>query len=198
MFWYDDELQRLGQIKAHAKESPKMVFYGSSSIRLWSNLYNIYKDFSPINLGFGGSTLAACSWYFDKIFSNIDAKAIVIYAGDNDISDGRHPEEIVLFFMSLLLQIRQKYGGIPVSFISIKPSVTRWNLAGSIHYANLKIKEYIETVENCYYIDIYDAMLNETCAPNTAYFYEDGLHINDAGYKVWETILGFSKNSFPN
>lgn len=106
MFWYDDELQRLGQIKAHAKESPKMVFYGSSSIRLWSNLYNIYKDFSPINLGFGGSTLAACSWYFDKIFSNIDAKAIVIYAGDNDISDGRHPEEIVLFFMSLFC----KYG----------------------------------------------------------------------------------------
>ncbi len=53
----------------------------------------------PINLGFGGSTLAACAWFFDPIVAPVShPQTLILYAGDNDLGDGRHPEEVLFFF----------------------------------------------------------------------------------------------------
>ena len=67
MIWYEHEVQRLEQERASLEYEPKMIFYGSSSIRLWETLYEDFKEYQPANLGFGGSTLAACVWFFDRL-----------------------------------------------------------------------------------------------------------------------------------
>lgn len=189
MFWYHDELNRLEEEKRELDYTPEMVFYGSSSFRLWDELPELFKEYKPINLGFGGSTLAACSWFYKKIFKGLHPTSVVIYAGDNDLGDNRHPEEVVLFFKTLLTQIREDYGNIPVTFVSIKPSPARWELSGSIHYTNGNIKEITKSDKNFYYVNIYDASLDELGKPNESFYAEDRLHLNKLGYRVWYDII---------
>ncbi len=68
MYWYEAEVKQLEQEHAHQPAKPGgMVFYGSSSIRLWTTLAEDFSGLPVINLGFGGSTLAACSWFFTRL-----------------------------------------------------------------------------------------------------------------------------------
>jgi len=198
VFWYHEDLERLENEITMLDYEPKMVFYGSSSFTLWRELMEMFKDYKPVNLGFGGSTLGACTWFFERVFENVKKpEAIVIYAGDNDLGDNRHPEEVVLFFETLLSKIRAKYGDIPCSFISIKPSISRWYLSESIRYTNSNIKEVCLKDPNFHFINIYDAMLDENGYPNGEYFVEDGLHLSKKGYQLWTKILKTHKEMFP-
>lgn len=190
MFWYEDEVKRLEKIKLQLDYQPSMLFYGSSSIRLWNTLYDDFKPFSPVNLGFGGSTLAACTWFFDRIITPYEVKSLVLYAGDNDLGDGRHPEEIFIFFQQLASMISARYGSIPCYFISIKPSLLRWGLNDPLKYTNHIIeKEIVAYHNNWKFINIYNRMLDKHGNPDKAYFEADGLHLSRKGYALWKQII---------
>ena len=198
MFWYHQDLERLEKEITELKYNPKLIFYGSSTFTLWSELTNHFKEHNPINLGFGGSTLAACTWFFNRVFKKIkNIEAIVIYAGDNDLGEGRHPEEVVLYLENLLAKIRVKYGDIPCTYISIKPSVSRWHLAGSIRFTNSSIEQLMSKDTNFHYVNLYDFMLEKKGNPKAEYFTEDGLHLTKLGYKLWLDILKKRPEIFP-
>ncbi len=190
MLWYEDEVQRLESAIAGLNQQPGMVFYGSSSIRLWGSLEEDFKEYFPLNIGFGGSTLAACGWFFERVFANLNPHSIIVYAGDNDLGDGRNPEEVVLFFNQLIQFVRNRFGNIPLGFISIKPSITRWDITDKIQRTNHLIKELIEkTGANTHFINIYDSMTDTTGYPKHELLKPDGLHINEKGYQVWKEII---------
>jgi len=198
VFWYHEDLERLEREILSLEEDPKMVFYGSSSFTLWNDLTEVFKEYKPVNLGFGGSTLGACTWFFDRVFENIKKpEAIVVYAGDNDLGDNRHPEEVVLFFENLLAKIREKYGNIPCTYISIKPSISRWYLSDSIRYTNSNIKELCLKDENFHFVNIYEDMLDANGYPDEKYFVQDGLHLSKKGYKLWAQKMKGQKEIFP-
>lgn len=190
MYWYEDEVKGLEKTRLQLIDEPSTLFYGSSTIRLWDTLYDDFKQFKPVNLGFGGSTLAACSWFFNRIVAPYDAKSIVIYAGDNDLGDGRHPEEIFIFFEQLAHQISTRFGAIPCYFVSIKPSIARWDLINSLKYTNNIIEnEIIKWDNNWKFINIYNKMLNKNNYPEKEYFQPDGLHLNNKGYALWKQAI---------
>lgn len=190
MFWYEDEVRRLEGKIAYSKNRPATLFYGSSSFRLWPNLENEFKAFDAVNLGFGGSTLAACTWFFNRTVAPCQAKAIVIYAGDNDLGDGRHPEEIFIYFQQLAVLIKNRFGDIPCFFISIKPSLARWDLIDALKYTNNIIEsEIIRQEGNWTFINIFQPMLKKDGRPNEAYFEGDGLHLTKAGYALWKSVI---------
>ncbi|RXP52262.1 GDSL family lipase [Lutibacter sp. HS1-25] len=199
MFWYHEDLERLEEDISTLPYKPKLIFYGSSTFTLWNDLPIIFEKYKPLNLAFGGSTLAACTWFFDRVFNNIkNIEAIVIYAGENDLADGRHPEEVILFLENLLAKIRVKYGNIPCTLISIKPSVARNHLLNSIHFTNSHIQKLMSKDKNCHYVNIYDLMLDNEGKPNDKYFGEDGLHLNDLGYKLLLDTLNKYPEILPN
>lgn len=196
MYWYEEDVKRLERERISLKYTPKTVFYGSSSIRLWPNFYQDFKDLYPVNLGFGGSTLAACVWYFDRIVAPYDPELIVIYAGDNDLGDGRTPEEVCIFFQQLMIKIRQRYGNIPVLYISIKPSISRRNILDRIRYANQIISNEIVKDKDAQFVDIYHEMLDAHGYPSGNFYDHDGLHLNDRGYDLWKAVISLNINYF--
>src|ERR1700744_6741700 len=129
MVWYENEVQRLEKERTALTEEPKLLFYGSSSIRLWESLNDDFAAYQPVNLGFGGSTLAACVWFFDRLLAPYHPTSLVLYAGDNDLGDGRHPEEVLIFFQEFTTRVIKRFGSISCYFISLKPSINRWTLA---------------------------------------------------------------------
>jgi len=187
MIWYEEEVLRVEKVLSNLEYLPETVFYGSSTFTLWETLYTDFQEFKPINLGFGGSTLGACAWFFDRIFTPVTAvKSILIYAGDNDLGDGRQPEEVCLFYRQLICSIREKFGNIPCTFISIKPSLQRWPIIEQIKSANSLIKKETESDPFQRYIDIFPLTLNEEGYPKRSFFEEDGLHLSKEGYAAWK------------
>jgi lysophospholipase L1-like esterase len=190
MIWYENDVKKLEAIKDSLPYTPETIFYGSSTIRLWEDMYEDLKPLRPVNLGFGGSTLAACVWFFDRIMEPYAPKHFVCYAGENDIGDGRTAEEVYIFFRQFQACLQKRFPDVPLTFISIKPSVSRWNLEKQVRYANELIKTEIEkTNGKQHYLNIFDHMLNANGQPVKELFEADGLHLSKKGYLLWKEIL---------
>jgi hypothetical protein len=144
MQWHHEEIERLTRkpIVPPAGGLPKAVFYGSSTFTYWPDMAEAFPQVQAVNLRFGGSTLAACAWFFKTVVPP-HRPDLLLYAGDNDLGDGRTPEEVVLFYEQLLSSIAGSLGAIPVCFISIKPSPARQHLRGGIEYANRCISQRV-------------------------------------------------------
>jgi len=191
MFWYEDEIKRIEQESSKLKYQPETIFYGSSSIRMWTTLYNDFKNLKPVNLGFGGSTLAACVWFFERVMQNMQPKQLVVYAGDNDLGDGRHPEEIFIFFQEMVGRVNKRFGNIPCYFVSLKPSLARWHQLDQYKFTNMIISREIAAFDkNWKFIDVYGPMVDANGYPQNKFFIEDGLHLSDQGYRLWKQIIG--------
>jgi lysophospholipase L1-like esterase len=171
---------------------PPIVFYGSSSIRLWSTLATDLGDPRILNLGFGGSTMEACAYYFERLVVPRKPSSLVLYAGDNDLGDGRSARDVFESFRKLTGKLDTHLGPIPFGFISIKPSPARWPLIDAIRSANALIKDQLLSRPNSTYIDIFQPMLNASGRPRPELYLEDGLHLSAAGYLLWaEQILSY-------
>ena len=190
MNWYEDEVKELEKIHLTIAYEPETLFYGSSSIRMWTTLYDDFQNINPVNLGFGGSTLAACVWFFERIMLPYQPKRLVLYAGDNDLGDGRNPEEVLIFFQQMVVKAAQRFGNIPCYFVSLKSSPSRWNIVNQFVRANMLIENEIhKNTSNWKFINVYNEMLDHSGHPQKKYFSSDELHLSNKGYKLWTQII---------
>jgi lysophospholipase L1-like esterase len=190
MKWYENDVKEAVSKRQHCKYKPKSIFYGSSTITQWDTLYVDFEEFAPVNLGFGGSTLAACVWFFDEIVAPLEQpEKFILYAGDNDLGDGRHPEEVCIFYREFVIKLRQSYQEVPLYFVSIKPSISRVNLTEEIIRTNNLIKAEIDKGDNQHYVNIFEKMIDSKGHPIKKYFKHDGLHLNEKGYEVWKEAI---------
>jgi lysophospholipase L1-like esterase len=186
MDWYEAEVAELERVPVNGTRPP--VFYGSSSIRLWETLG---EDFDPrvVKVGFGGSTLEACDYFFGRLIPPLKPRSLLLYAGDNDLGDGRSAEQVLGWFRSLAGKVRKTVGAIPFGFLSVKPSPARAAITDRIQRLNELVREEIELDPAAYYVDIFSAMLDRSGKPRSEYFLEDGLHLNREGYRLWSRSL---------
>ncbi len=166
-----------------------VVFYGSSSIRLWTTLAADFPNVNLLNLGFGGSTLEACVWFFDRVLAPASPRSVVLYAGDNDLGDGRSAEDVHRFFCAFAQKINQELPGVPLSFLTVKISPARWNIAPKIRRTNELITQEIGKYPDFQIVDTTTPLLDPAGRPRRDLFENDGLHLSPAGYRVWEKVL---------
>ncbi len=53
-----------------------------------------FPEVKVINRGFGGSELGDSTYFADRIVAPYHPRAIVLYAGDNDLYDGHTPQQV--------------------------------------------------------------------------------------------------------
>jgi lysophospholipase L1-like esterase len=189
MDWYEAEVRQLesGVIRRVNGNRPP-VFYGSSSIRLWSTLAEDF-DAGVLNLGFGGSTLEACDYFFPRLITPVNPRSLLLYAGDNDLGDGRSVNQVFGWFQSLADKVESAFGRIPFGFISVKPSPARFAILDRVSALNELVSNSIQARPGGYFVDVYSAMLDEKGKPRSEYFLEDGLHMSHEGYLLWSRLL---------
>jgi lysophospholipase L1-like esterase len=191
--WYEDEVRGVEKRAKSATQHP-VTFYGSSSVRLWTTLAEDFAGVPVLNLGFGGSTLAACAYYFERLALPPAPRSLIVYAGDNDIGDGQSPAAVIASLDDLAAKIDRALPGIPVGYISIKPSPARWELVERIRTVNAAAKALFSSRTDRVYLDVFSAMLSDTGGPRPELFDADGLHMNREGYRLWWQVIGAERN----
>ncbi len=166
-----------------------IVFTGSSSIRLWHDLAERFSGRKVINRGFGGSWLSDAVHYFPRLVVPYQPKTIVVYAGENDIADGR-PAEALVQDVEALLALRQKH--LPKSklvFIALKPSPSRAEKLEEVRKANALIRQRLAGEKRAVFVDVFTPMLDAQGAAREELFGPDRLHMNAKGYDLWTQVL---------
>ena len=167
-----------------------VLFVGSSTIRMWTNLQQDFRQVPVIiNRGFGGSTMADCDFFARELVTQYKPKQVLVYAGDNDLAEGRSPSQVLDSFAHFVRSVRAELPGVKISYISIKPSPSRLSLMPKIRETNALISDYVQAVPDLRYIDIFNPMLGADGMPRAELFLGDRLHMNDAGYQIWQNVI---------
>lgn len=166
-----------------------VLFLGSSSIRMWKDLATDFPDYKVINRGFGGSCIADSTRYIDRIVVPYHPRKVILYAGDNDVAAGHTAQQVFEDYKEFVRQVRGKLPGVPIGYISIKPSPSRIARLEAMREANELIRKYAERNKDLVYIDIFNPMLGQDGKPRPELFLKDNLHMNRQGYDLWKQIV---------
>ncbi len=178
------------EAREEAEPSPKgaIVFIGSSSIRFW-DLAKWFPDPPVVNLGFGGSEIADSTRYADRILLPLAPRVVVLYAGDNDISMGKTPDQVASDYRAFVAKVHDPLPRTRIVFIAVKPSLARWNLVGAMRKANETIRAATAKDSRLAFVDIDTPMIGPDGKPRPELFVEDGLHLSAEGYKLWTSLV---------
>lgn len=184
--------QAIKKFEAEDKETPPpknaVLFLGSSSIVFWK-LTESFPDLTLIKRGFGGSFIRESTYYADRIVIPYEPKAIVLYAGDNDIAAGMTAEEVFADYKAFVAKVHAALPDTVIVFLSIKPSIARWSMVEEQRKANRLIEDFSKSEPRLRYVDVATVMLGDDGKPRADLLLQDGLHLNDEGYKRWTEIL---------
>jgi len=161
-----------------------ILFVGSSSIRGW-DLERSFPGLPTLNRGFVGSHISDVTFFADRILFPYRPKTIVLYAGDNDIAAGKPPERVFQDFVVLADRVHDRLPGARILFISIKPSLRRWQWYSTMSRTNELLRKWSAKRDWVYYVDIATPMLGDDGKPRPELFRPDGLHLNARGYALW-------------
>lgn len=165
-----------------------VVFVGSSSIRLW-DLAKSFPGVPALNRGFGGSEIPDSVSHADLLVIKHKPAIVVFYAGDNDIANGRTPQQVFADYKAFVTKVHAALPATRIAFIGIKPSIQRWALVDKVRAANALVRDYAATDERLGFVDVDGPMLGWDEKPRKDLFVADGLHMTAKGYDVWTALV---------
>lgn len=187
--WAPDINAFVAADRAHPPAPHGVLFIGSSSIQFWKSLAQDFPGIPVINRGFGGSALPDSTYYADRIVWPYKPSLVVMYAGDNDINDGATADQVLASFQAFVARAREGVPGVPIVYISIKPSIARLALWPTMKAANDKIRDWAATQKDVRFVDIAPVMVDANGRPRPELFRPDGLHMLPPGYALWIAAL---------
>lgn len=165
-----------------------VVFTGSSSVRKWNNLQEVFPEYQIVNSGFGGSQASDLLAYVDQLVLQYQPKKVFIYEGDNDLAFSKKPERIIEDTKKILQKIKDNNPNTQIVLIAAKPSLKRWNLKRNYRKLNRKFKRLSKRDDAIEYANVWDIMLKGKKVREDI-FIADGLHMNALGYELWYHII---------
>lgn len=166
-----------------------IVFIGSSSIKFWDTLKQDMAPLTVIQRGFGGSQAQHAVFYADRIVIPYQPKAIVFYEGDNDLAQRKKPKQFLQDCQQFVAKVHAVLPKTKIYFVSIKPSPSRYFIWNEMQIANVLLKAYTQQNELLEFIDVSQAMHDESGQLRTDIFESDQLHLNAKGYQLWATLI---------
>jgi lysophospholipase L1-like esterase len=185
---YRDANLKLGQPAAGEN---RVVFFGDSITDIWK-LENYFPGKPYVNRGIGGQTTPQMLVRFRQDVIDLQPKVVVILAGTNDIAGNTGPmrnEDIEANYASFAQLARAS--GIRVVYSSVLP-VHNYTEASKDFFAqrpperilqlNIWLKGYCAK-NDIVYLDYFSAVVDDKGMLKKE-LADDGLHPNDAGYKI--------------
>ena len=187
---WEPDIVAFEEVDSRVRRRPGgVVFVGSSSIRFWDTLAQDFPGVDTLNRGFGGSRVRDATWYADRIVTPYQPRAVVFYAGDNDLMEGRSADQVAADFAAFVDKVHVAQPQVRIAFVSIKPSPSRAMLLPQIRQANALVRDYAAAHDDVDYLDVYTPMVDSAGLPRSELFIGDRLHMNAQGYALWATVV---------
>ena len=189
------QLQRYRADDATVKAMPdtknRVIFFGDSITDGW-NLEKYFEGKSYINRGIGGQTTPQMLVRFRQDVIDLKPKVLLVLAGTNDIAGNTGPmvNEDIEANLASMAELAKAHD-INVVFSSILPvhdytprgqEFASQRPADRILALNKWLKDYCDK-NKIVYLDYFSAMVDQTGKLKKD-LADDGLHPNDAGYKI--------------
>lgn len=188
---FQDANARLPQVKQNEK---RVVFMGNSITIGWLQTHpDFFKNKPYVNRGISGQTTPQMLVRFRADVVDLDAAAVVLLAGTNDIAGNTGPVtlEMILDNIKSMTEIAQA-NDIKVILCSVLPAFDypwRPGLAPNVKIPKLNkmIKRYAEE-SGAYYLDYFTALEDGNNGMIKEYT-TDGVHLTLEGYQVMEPLV---------
>jgi lysophospholipase L1-like esterase len=164
-----------------------VVFIGSSTIRMW----DVEKHLPGLkinNRGFGGSTIADSVRYADRILIPLKPKTVLLFAGGNDINQGKTPEAVFEDYKAFVAKVRGALPETRILFMSIFPNLKREEQLPKTKALNALIAAHVKGDPKLGYVDVASALCPDG-KPRAEVLKEDKLHLNDEGYVIVSKVV---------
>jgi lysophospholipase L1-like esterase len=173
-----------------------IVFVGSSSFVFWETLTRDFSHYNAIQRGFGGSQFSDLNLFVDDIVLPYDPAAVVVFEGGNDVNSGKTAQRVLDDYLDFVDLVHtgqdQTRPAIPIFFLGITPTRTRWSQWDTASEANALIEALTATNDALHYIDAPSIFLATSPAPGqppVADLFTDGLHLSSDGYAIWTDAI---------
>lgn len=183
-------LEALDQTEVDPAEA--ILFIGSSSIRLWDTLAADLKPWPVIRRGYGGARYRDLCHFASRLVAAHDPRGIVVFVA-NDITsptDSPSAEQVMLDVRATLEAIRACHPAVPVLFVAVTPTESRWKAWPQIEQLNEALADLAATEPETCFIPTADRFLDPaTGRPNPSLFQNDKLHLSPACYRIWAELI---------
>ena len=182
---YDSRIAQIHQAAQHLEgQKPRIVLTGSSSIRKWPQTDSVFAHFDVVNAGFGGSCFSDLWALRDTLIYALRPDVLVVYEGDNDLSDGVPSEDILDVADQLLEEVSRRLPDTDIVVIAPKASGARQHLASAYLSLNKKLR-VVAMNHGTHWVDFWEVQHRADGILRDDLFVADQLHLNDLGYTVW-------------
>jgi lysophospholipase L1-like esterase len=159
-----------------------IVFYGSSTITLWSTLAEDFAGLPVINRGFGGSGTADALRYAARAVIPLQPKWVVIYSGGNDIGK-IEPAEIAGNVGKLIAELKAGCPDCRILVLSLKLTLKRIKHAELTQEVNRRYAALVAGDPRLAFVDLWTPFLAADGSPDPQWLAEDRLHPSPAAYR---------------
>jgi lysophospholipase L1-like esterase len=185
------------EIKAYEQQDRKspppqgaVLFVGSSGIRLWKTLAQDFPDHVVINRGFGGSTMAQCLHFTDRIVIPYKPKTIVLREGTNDLQYPKVTvQEVADQYAQFIKQVQTALPETRIIILSVNPTPGRAKNVARQQELNNLLKAMVTSGKNLDYVDLWAPTLGSDGKPRPELFATDGIHNSPEGYRLWTQLI---------
>ena len=179
------------QDQLHPPMKNAIVFTGSSSFTFWSTLEEDMTPLPVINRGFGGARMPDVLHYMERIVLPYHPRAIVLFAGTNDISGSKpaSAQQVYNGYLAFVQRVQETLRETIIYFVGITPTPSRWKCWPIAAEANRLIYEHTLTDPHLRFIDLTEHLLGANGKPDRSLYRIDRLHPNAKGYVKWTAVI---------
>lgn len=187
---WDADIAAFGRMDATNVPPPRpVVFVGSSTVRAWKTLASDFPGQPVLNRGFGGCHLSDVNHHFDRVVGVYRPRVIVLYAGDNDLVEGKTASDVAADLAEFRRLVRERVPEARCVFLAIKPSPRRLAALEVQREANARVAALVRGDRQWTVLDTFTPLLGADGRPDASLFKDDKLHLNAEGYRRWVRVI---------
>jgi len=128
-------------------------------------------------------------YFADCVVLQYRPRAVVLYAGDNDLDAGQSPQSVVHDFKRFVALVELALPETRIYFLSIKPNRRYWSNWPKYELANARISAICASDPRLGYIDGATPLLALGRPPPRELYRYDQMHLSEKGYALWTGIV---------
>jgi hypothetical protein len=168
-----------------------ILFIGSSSIRRWADIATDMAPFLTIQRGYGGSKYSDVAVFAKRLLRPHQYQALAIFVG-NDVQgkpEDHTPDQVEELARYVISVSKSHQPEAPIFLIEVTPTSKRYAAWPSIRKVNERLRKIALSTPSTYFIATAEHYLNAKGKPRDELFVSDRLHLNEAGYDQWATLI---------